>query len=608
MSMSRFILRMLSPMVQPSHKGRVLFQVFTVIESNAVRWWCMRRDLMHPDSQSEVHEKYRRAALWRLTSRIPNNERLTVSMIAAMRGAKDLLERILHVPKVYVLQTDTSFVFDVSDLTHETMLEAAGAKKEKKASRVSPSQASQVTMSDADELDKTSYSCLDLIVRSRNLQVANQMLDIVPIRQIVGNYWNAYQWIYGTIMVVHLVYMSLLSAYAIPLITDDDPQAWPYLLFLSWPTAILLLEIYIIVVGAYNMRKKRDIQSKYSVQSDSNVVSRYLKRFLDFCINNLSHFTAVVFSSLVIAWFILYLTSTSSNQAKVLAFAVILGWLYTIAFTEGFETVHAFTIMLKNIIIRDMTRFLFLYLLVMFAFALAFKCLFALAEDLTDEYPDAFSIFFVTFNMMIGMGDFFIDNFDDQPNSTFIKALYLFYIILTTVILLNLVIAMMTDSYAAVKASEGTTWRVGSVRLAVELEKSMPFLPRIFNVLGIKHNPMRYDPDTKRWMMTIPKRAVIYRKEITRDNAIEAIARLQRELREMKLQYADISDRLQVLMEKSYERPSSAGAARPGPRVRRSVVQPRGSMTERRPSLGRHGESDLFKFQKSARSDLSLKL
>ena len=557
---------------------------------------------MQPDSQSEVYERYRRVALTRLTSEIPNNERLTVNMLAARRGAKDLLERILHVRKVYVFQKEKDFLFDVTDLTHETMADS-NLSKEKKASRVSPTGVSKATL---DSSEKTSYSCLDLIVRSPNLLVASQMLDIIPVQQIVGDYWSAYQWMYGTIMVVHLVYMSLLSAYAIPLINDEDPNIWPHVFFLTWPCGFLLFEFYFFVVSIITKCRKRDIQTKLSVQSQGNIISQTFDRLLNWLISNLSHITALLFSSLVITWFVLYLTSTPTKQAYVLAVALIIGWMHTIAFTEGFESVHAFTIMLKNIIIRDMTRFLFLYLLVMFGFALAFECFFSLpGSTLSESYPDAWSIYFVTFNMMIGMGDIFDENLDSHPNSTFIKVLYLFYIILTTVILLNLLIAMMTDSYAAVKAREGTTWRVGSVRLAVDLEKSMPFLPKVFKFLGIKHNPLHFDPDTKRWMMTIPKQAVIFNKERIRDNAIEAISRLERELREMKLQYSDISERIAVLMDKAYERPSSARPISGKPaRLRRSVAVLQSKISiENRPSVIRHGESDLLKFQKSARAE-----
>ena len=554
---------------------------------------------MQPDSQSEVYQRYRRVALTRLTSEIPNSERLTVNMLAARRGAKDLLERILHVPKVYVFQKEKNFLFDVTDLTHETMADN-NLSKEKKASRVSPTDAAGL-----DSSEKTSYSCLDLIVRSPNLLVASQMLDIIPVQHIVGDYWSAYQWMYGTIMVVHLVYMSLLSAYAIPLINDQDPEIWPHVLFLTWPCGFLLFEFYFFIVSIITKCRKKDIQTKQSVQqSQGNIISRTFDRLLNWIISNLSHITSLLFSSLVITWFVLYLTSTPTKQAYVLAVALIIGWIHTIAFTEGFESVHAFTIMLKNIIVRDMTRFLFLYLLVMFGFALAFKCFFSLPDStLSDSYPDAWSIYFVTFNMMIGMGDIFDDTLDAHPNATFIKVLYLFYIILTTVILLNLLIAMMTDSYAAVKAREGTTWRVGSVRLAIDLEKNMPFLPKVFKFLGIKHNPLHFDPDTKRWMMTIPKQAVIFNKGRTRDNAIEAISRLERELTEMKLQYSDISDRLAALMEKAYERPSSARPVSGKPaRLRRSVAALQSKISiEKRSSVVRHGESDLLKFQKSSR-------
>ena len=560
---------------------------------------------MQPDSQSEVYERYRRVALTRLTSQIPNNERLTVNMLAARRGAKDLLERILHVPKVFVFQKDKNFLFDVTDLTHETMSDK-NLNKDRKASRVSPTDTSKVTLSGVELSEKASYSCLDLIVRSPNLLVASQMLDIIPVQQIVGDYWSAYQWMYGIIMVVHLVYMSLLSFYAIPLINDEDSKIWPYVMFLIWPSSFLLFEFYSFVVSLLAMCNKKYINDKRSVQANDNLISRTLNRLLHWTISNLSHITSIVFSGLVIAWFVLYVLSITSYQAHVLAVALIIGWLHTIAFTEGFESVHAFTIMLKNIVIRDMTRFLFLYLLVMFGFALAFECFFALPNStLSDSYPDAWSIYFVTFNMMIGMGDIFDDNLDAHPNATFIKVLYLFYIILTTVILLNLLIAMMTDSYAAVKAREGTTWRVGSVRLAVDLEKNMPFLPKVFKFLGIKHNPLHFDPDTKRWMMTIPKRAVIFNKERIQDNALQAVSRLERELREMKLQYSDISDRIQVLMDRSYERPTSArpGSGKHG-RFKRSVasLQSRAAV-EHRPSVIRHGESDLMRFQKTAQKD-----
>ncbi len=47
--------------------------------------------------------------------------------------------------------------------------------------------------------------------------------------------------------------------------------------------------------------------------------------------------------------------------------------------------------------------------------------------------------------------------------ASYARFVYILYIALTTIILLNRLIAMMTDSYAEVKAIEGTIWRVGSI-------------------------------------------------------------------------------------------------------------------------------------------------
>ncbi len=569
---------------------------------------------MQPDPQSEVYEKYRRQALIKLTSKLANCDLLTVLMTAAQAGALELLQRILHVPKVYVFQDEFNFIFDVTDLTHETMADMI-QPKDKKQSRVSPSnnKVSAVSLGEAIQQDKTTQSCLDLIVACPNLQMANQMLDIIPIQQIVSDYWSAYQWIYGVLMLVHLIYMSLLSAYGIPLVKETvDTKAWPYVLFLFWPIVLLVFEIYYFSINILHFCSKRNNQNRELKNQGQSSVSRILNSIFRILMRYLAHFTSLVFSILVITWFSLYYTK-NDYQAHILAVALVLGWLYTIAFTDGFETVHAFTIMLKKIIIRDMTRFIFLYLLVLFAFALAFQCLFSIAPNVEAQYPTAWSTFFVTFNMMIGMGEIFYDEFDDdyaaaerKDSATFVKILYLFYILLTTVILLNLLIAMMTDSYVAVKSREGTTWRVGSVQLAIEIEKNMPFLPRFFKFVGIKHNPLYYDPDTKRWMMSISKQVVSFKKDLTRETAMEAIARLEKEIREMKVQYNDINDNIQLLMEKSYEQTTNTGrpsSARIGlSRFRSSVAAlQRNPRLEQRRSVIRHGDSDLLKFQQAGK-------
>ena len=67
------------------------------------------------------------------------------------------------------------------------------------------------------------------------------------------------------------------------------------------------------------------------------------------------------------------------------------------------------------------------------------------------------------FGVMIGVGDVLgeVDGIEDKFKARgyspdYLKILHIFYAAITIVVLLNLLIAMMNDSYSEVKAREGT--------------------------------------------------------------------------------------------------------------------------------------------------------
>ena len=161
-------------------------------------------------------------------------------------------------------------------------------------------------------------------------------------------------------------------------------------------------------------------------------------------------------------------------------------------------------------------------------------------------------------------------------------------------ILLNLLIAMLTDSYSAVTATEGTTWRVGSIQLAIEIEKNMPFLPKLFKLIGVKQNLEYYDEERGRWMMPIPKQEIIIQSKSGRRNVMDAISSLEKEVRELKNQQEDINDRIQMLMERSHEQiPASS---RPGTAALNTMgvsALPRGGLVRRRRPSIQHRHSHL---------------
>lgn len=225
--------------------------------------------------------------------------------------------------------------------------------------------------------------------------------------------------------------------------------------------------------------------------------------------SSISMLAALSFGILTLVWFSLYITK-AETQVYVLALVLIIGWLYSIYFTKGFQTVHAFSIMLKYIIVRDITRFLFIYSFVLLGFAFAMHALFQISEPMGESFPISLHSIFTTFNMMIGMDEIFDDDTDDNyssvnSSSVYLRVTYLVYIILSTIILLNLLIAMMSDTYNDIKSREGTTWRVGSIGMAIRIERSLPLLARMLRALRNCQSsyPIEYSADDKRYYVTV---------------------------------------------------------------------------------------------------------
>ncbi|ELU08126.1 hypothetical protein CAPTEDRAFT_125088, partial [Capitella teleta] len=154
-----------------------------------------------------------------------------------------------------------------------------------------------------------------------------------------------------------------------------------------------------------------------------------------------SHISGILFSTTVFIWFGFFELAAHS-QAYILSVALLLGWMFTISFAKGFETVHSFSIILKHIFIRDITRFLFIYLFVMLGFALAFHVLFQLVPLLADRYHSPWDTFFMTLNVMLGLEDSLFEDFESSYGTAvaFIKTTYVAYVLLSGIILFNLLI------------------------------------------------------------------------------------------------------------------------------------------------------------------------
>jgi hypothetical protein len=563
-----------------------------------------------------------RAAVVHLTSEIFNNDGLNVVALATVRGSIPIVEELLNTSNVYRFRERDAILYDVTYLTPHTTPTIFEKRKSSPPANKAPSitlrhQKSHASVGVFESPDgsgkgivdeaayvgktalhvgstvatatasavvgPTTVSCLDLIVSMSDEILASRMLDIAPYRQLVHNTWSSYQWVYVFLMLVHIVYMILYTVFTLPqtdtLIStynttsgcigfSQSPQL--YGLFLIWPIIIVVFMIYYTLSDMIRYCIKKRIctpsHSKRRCPTGSKLIGIPFY-ILSTLFNYLPELSALAFGAMTITWYVLYRCGTTSQAyVQVSAVVFIIGWLFTLNFTKGFEAMHAFSVMLRYIIIRDITRFLFMYVFVLVGFGLAFYALFQISPTQAADNGSVWNTLFTMFNLMVGLGSPLDSNFDDTytaagGNPVFVYWVYILYIAIASIIMMNLLVAMMSDTFANIKSNEGTTWKVGSLQLALSIERSLPILEKVFLCSG--RNSIEFDNEARRWMLSIPSKYVVGEsaaKDESIDAMLKVVQRLETKIDRLQVAHGELVQQVDAVAEAVRRSDAAAGA------------------------------------------------
>lgn len=315
-----------------------------------------------------------------------------------------------------------------------------------------------------------------------------EILDLPPIRIIEEYYTSMVAWTFALLMIFHIAYMGVFTFVGVDLLKKlredessiNSTDAATLLMYIIVPIEPAIILIYVFfTIFRYFTTGDLGRKSRLSRNKGASLAVSIFASYLFMAI-------LVVFATLVFAWIGLF-TERYQYQDYVLAAALCIGWSITISFTRGIRAIHYFYRMLLSMIFRDVLRFIVVYLFVILAFGFAFHVLFQVSSVISDDYPTPYDTLFLTFNMMIGMAELFDDTFETNMSdagrrTVYIKILYLVYIILGTIVLLNLLIAMMNDSYSMILKENQVTWRIESVSLGVDIESNFPASRAFSNV------------------------------------------------------------------------------------------------------------------------------
>uniref|UniRef100_Z4YJD4 Transient receptor potential cation channel subfamily V member 1 n=2 Tax=Mus musculus TaxID=10090 RepID=Z4YJD4_MOUSE len=184
---------------------------------------------------------------------------------------------------------------------------------------------------------------------------------------------------------------------------------------------------------------------------------------------------------------VLYFSHRKEYVASMV-FSLAMGWTNMLYYTRGFQQMGIYAVMIEKMILRDLCRFMFVYLVFLFGFSTAVVTLIEDGKNNSlpvespphkcrgsacrpgNSYNSLYSTCLELFKFTIGMGDLeFTENYDFK--AVFI-ILLLAYVILTYILLLNMLIALMGETVNKIAQESKNIWKLQRAITILDTEKS----------------------------------------------------------------------------------------------------------------------------------------
>ncbi|KAM8835289.1 transient receptor potential cation channel subfamily V member 1 isoform 2-T2 [Synchiropus picturatus] len=342
-----------------------------------------------------------------------------------------------------------------------------------------PVQCSLYDLASVDSYEANSV--LEILVYGSDIPNRHEMLQTEPLSRLLDHKWKSFA--SGMFFFNFLVYMVYLIIFTIlsynkkdgevPFPLENDYRGY---LFLSAQIFVTLSNCYFFVGGLIDMKRKRPKLMTLLIDGYYEIL---------FCVQS------VLF--LVSAG--LYLV----GRQEYLGFLVLclaLSWVNLLYFSRGDKHMGIYSIMIQKMILGDILRFLFVYVVFLFGFSAAVVTLliepppknitkqvgrgrFAWstsapeAECVKPTYRNISYTTLQLFKFTIGMGDMeFTEGY--QYKEVF-YILLIGYIILTYILLLNMLIALMNRTVERITMDSACIWRLQRAITILDIERKIPF-------------------------------------------------------------------------------------------------------------------------------------
>uniref|UniRef100_A0A8C1QZL6 Transient receptor potential cation channel subfamily V member 4-like n=1 Tax=Cyprinus carpio TaxID=7962 RepID=A0A8C1QZL6_CYPCA len=314
-------------------------------------------------------------------------------------------------------------------------------------------------------------SVLEILVYNSRIENRHEMLAVEPINELLRAKWQKFAAV--TFYISVFSYLATMIIFTLVAYYRPSTGTPPYTYNSTQDKVRLAGEIITVASGVFFFT--------------TNIKDLFLKKcpgVNSLFIDGSFQLLYFIYSVLVLVSAALYLSGIEA-YVSVMVFALALGWMNTLYFTRGLKLTGTYSIMIQKILIKDLFRFLLVYVLFMIGYASALVSLLKICPEKNicngtcPKYPECrdtntFSEFLLDlFKLTIGIGEL-----DEMLKGAQYPVVFLIllvtYIILTFVLLLNMLIALMGETVGQVSKESKQIWKLQWATTILDIERSFP--------------------------------------------------------------------------------------------------------------------------------------
>ncbi|XP_061819291.1 transient receptor potential cation channel subfamily V member 1 isoform X1 [Nerophis lumbriciformis] len=352
-----------------------------------------------------------------------------------------------------------------------------------------PVHCSLYDLASVDSVDDKSV--LEILVYGSDIPNRHAMLQTEPLRQLLNDKWKRFaSRLFGVNFLVYLVYLIIFTMVAYNKKNGKTPFPVEHntvgYLYVAGQILLTFANCYFFFIGLLDMKRKQPKLQTLLIDGYYDILF-FLQAVL----------FLVAAALYVLGW---------EAYLGFLVFSLALSWVNMLYFARGSRHMGIYSVMIQKMILSDILRFLFVYVVFLFGFSAAVVTLLIEppAENNTKKqqrlygptYPEAecvkptfYNISYTTlqlFKFTIGMGD--MEFTDDYKYKEIFYVLLISYIILTYILLFNMLIALMNRTVEKITAESASIWKLQRAITILDMEKRLPFCLRKRLRCGVDKN------------------------------------------------------------------------------------------------------------------------